>query len=321
MQQDPNRRRMRLSAWALLGLLALSAGILLLPMPRITSVDDELSNLLHAPCFAVLALICCASWPHVLPRRPIVVGIAVWLLLSGLGLLSEWLQGFVARSPSWNDVAANVAGAAAGVLWFQSRVVQRSAARRGLRVAALTLIFAASIDPTLAIYEYYQQSRAMPVLASFERRRELQHWTVNDSRVSRTQRPVSDGTWSMRLEMFPARWPGAALRPARDWSGYHELVFEAWLAETEIDGASDDQELDLIVKVADAAHNGETEDRFHKTVRLSSGRMQTIRIRLSEIRTAPASREMDLTRIVMLQFFIRRPQEPRTIWVDNIRLE
>jgi hypothetical protein len=43
-----------------------------------------------------------------LPHRSSVAGIAVWLVVSGVGLFSEWLQGFVTRSPSWSDVAANV---------------------------------------------------------------------------------------------------------------------------------------------------------------------------------------------------------------------
>jgi len=321
MQEFSNQRRMRLTPWALLGLVAFSVGILLFPFPRFTPVDREISDLLHAPCFFVLAFICSAGCRHLLPRRPIAIGAVVWLLLSIVGLLSEWLQGFVTRFPSWNDVAANVTGTAAGVLWDQSRVVHRSTARHGLRAAAITLLFAASVDPSLAIYEHYEQWRAMPVLASFERRRELQHWTVNDSRISRTQSRFGDGTKSMRLDMYPARWPGAALKPARDWSGYGELVFETWLAKTEIAGSPTAEELDLIVKVADASHNGETQDRYHKTVRLSSGRKQTFRIRLEEIRTAPALREMDLTRIVQLQFFILRPQQTRTIWIDNIHLE
>ncbi len=318
---DSTPRRMRLIRWAVLGLVVLSVGILLLPLPGITSIDSELLNLLHAPCFAVWAAICCAAWRNRLPRQPIAAGVAVWLVLSIVGFLSEWLQGFVTRTPSWHDEAANIAGAAAGVLWMQSRVVERPAARHGLLAAAIALIVAASVKPTLAIYEYSEQSRAMPILASFERPRELQHWSVNESRVARTQDHVSDGAWSMRLDMFPSRWPGASLRPSRDWSDYRELVFDAWLADAQGDVAPTDQTLDLIVKVADVAHNGQTNDRFHKTVRLTAGRKQTFRIRLSEIRAAPALRKMDLSRIRQLQFFIIRPKQRRTIWLDSIHLE
>jgi len=178
-----------------------------------------------------------------------------------------------------------------------------------------------SIEPTLSIYEHYEQSCDMPTLASFERPRELQHWTVNETRIARAQDRVSDGRWSMQLDMFPSRWPGASLRPARDWSNYQQLVFDVWLSRVAVKGASENQTLDLIVKVSDAVHNGETHDRFEKTVRITASQKQTFRIRLSEIRAAPASRKMDLSHIVQLQFFTIRPKQPRTIWLDNIHLE
>ena len=320
-QQDPTPRRTRLIPWAIVALLALAMAILLVPIPRMTPIDRELGNLAHAPCFAILAAICYSAWRHFLPRRPLAGGLAVWLAVSFVGLLTEWLQGFTARSPSFQDLAANIAGAAAGVLWLQSRAVQRPAARYALAATAVGLIVTPSVHVSLAIYEHYQQWRAFPMLASFERPRELQHWTLRDCHADRTRLLASDGAWSLRLVMTPTRWAGAALRPAADWSDYEELVFDVWLAETRGNSAEAERTLTLMVKVADADHNGEPDDRFHQSVQLAAGHRQTVRIRLAEVRAAPAGREMDLSRIHMLQFFILRQQQPRTIWLDNIHLE
>ena len=321
MQEDSTELRKWLTPWTALLLVMCALGILLFPVPSITSMDNELGNLLHAPGFAILAAICFAGCRPLLPRRPIVLGVSVWLALATFGLLSEWLQGFVTRAPSRTDGLANIAGAAAGVLWMQSRLVRRPIARHGLLAAAFTLIVSASVEPTLAIYEYYLQSRAMPVLASFERPRELQHWAVNEARVARSADRASDGAFSMRLDLLPARWAGVSLRAPRDWSGYDELVFDAWLASTEGSIAPADQTINLIVRVADTANDWQEQDRFDKTVQLTADGKQTIRIRLSEIRAAPNLREMDLASIGRLQFFVVGPVKPRTIWLDAIRLE
>ena len=321
VQLGSPQRRTWLILWMVLGVVGLAVVVLLFPIPRLTTIDNELGNLLHAPCFAVLATICCTGLRRVVLGRPFLVGMGVWLGLAMLGVVSEFLQGFVARSPSLHDALANMAGAGAGVLWTQSRAVRPAAVRYGLLAAGIALIAAASAEPSLAIHEHYQQSRALPTLASFERPRELQHWSVSESRVTRAQHPVSDGAWSMRLEMFPSQWPGAEMRPAGDWSDFQELVFDVWLAKLGGDVSPNDQKLNLIVKVSDEDHNWETEDRFHRIVRLLAGPKQTVRIPLADIRNAPAARKMDLSRIRQLQFFILRPKQARTIWLDNIHLD
>lgn len=318
---NTGHRRRIIGPWIAAAVVAISIGALILPIPRITPFDDEIADLLHAPCFAVLAAICCSGWRRLLPGSPWAAGAIVWMLVSLIGLASEWLQSLTARTPGWQDAIANVVGAAAGVLWFQGRFADRRALHYGSFAVAAALIITISVKPALTLEERIRQWRAVPALASFERPRELRHWTINDGRATRTQRHATKGEWSMRLDLFPSRWPGASLRPARDWSQYDELVFDVRLAAVESDTTETETPFVLIVKVADADHNHQTEDRFHESVRLTAGEWRTVRIRLSDVRTAPVTRLMDLSQIVQLQFFTIRPVTTRTIWLDNIRLE
>jgi len=114
------------------------------------------------------------------------------------------------------------------------------------------------------------------------------------------------------MELQPGVYPGAALRwPVPDWSPYDELVFELCLDQ----GAP----LDLVVKIVDATHNGEYEDRFHRKLRLEPGTRE-FRISLAEVAASPRGRQLDLRRIASLQFFTSKLGSARRVYLDNVHL-
>jgi len=150
------------------------------------------------------------------------------------------------------------------------------------------------------------------MLGAFEHGMEMSRWSATDSRIQRTRAHASEGLWSLRVDLQPARYPGCSMEyPYEDWSGYEAIALDAFL-----DGPAP---LDLIVKIEDAQHNDESYDRFERRVRLLPG-MQRVRIALSDVAAAPRDRTMDLSRIARVQFFAVRLASPRTIFLDNIHL-
>ncbi len=96
-----------------------------------------------------------------------------------------------------------------------------------------------------------------------------------------------------------------------DWTAYRELAFDVTLEFPE--------QLSLIVKIHDQAHNLETDDRYHYFANLTPG-LHHIRIPLRDVQHAPRGRLMDLSRMQMLQFFTVRLEKPARLYLDNIRL-
>lgn len=291
--------------------------MLLTPLPAWGRAAQAAGDALHAPLFAVLAVIVWRFAAGRLRRSTLTAGLLVWSGVSAFGLLTETLQMWVGRHPSWSDVFANLLGAAAGTLWSSRHGFSRRPLRIAVCTTAAALIVLASWRPVAILGDVYRQHSEMPLLASFESPMELSRWTATECRISRTRSRSTDGDWSLRLDLTTGTYPGAGLRwPLPDWTAYRSLHFDLYLDET---GTADELPLVLIVKLEDAHHNQEHEDRFHRTVRLKSG-WNRVRIRLSDVVSLPNGRTFDFSRVAFLQFFTVHPSHPQTIYIDNIHL-
>ena len=305
-------RRRGLSRWAIAAVLTGVALVLLVPLPQGSRATSAILNLLHAPLFAILAYAAAHHW-HSRRGGPIGhVAVVAGLALAVAGGVLEALQRLVERSPGWNDALANILGAATGSLVFVA-VRSRRWTAAALIAAALLLLGVASWGPVITLADHLRQMRDPALLGSFEDELELSRWSAHDAAMRRSREHATHGDWSLRIELTTATYPGVGSRDLpRDWSQYEELVFDVTLYEG--------PELNLVTKVYDEPHNLETEDRFNGRTRISPGR-QRVRIPLADIQAAPRGREMDLTRVVSLQFFTVRPPEPRTLWFDHVHLE
>ena len=97
-----------------------------------------------------------------------------------------------------------------------------------------------------------------------------------------------------------------------DWSQYEHLVVAIH--------ADDVVPEPLHIKIEDAWHNGEFEDRFNRIVPLQHG-WNEIRIALEDVTAAPEYRPMEMDKITRLAFFFKRPARPQTVYFDAIRLD
>jgi hypothetical protein len=78
--------------------------------------------------------------------------------------------------------------------------------------------------------------------------------------------------------------------------------------------------LPLTLRIHDAVHNGQYEDRFNRQIVLTPGRNR-IEIPLADLRAAPRRREMDLRHISGIGIFAYRLTDPVVIYLGPIRLE
>lgn len=287
-------------------------GLLFMPLPTGGRLLHNVADLAHGPLFAGAA-----AWLFTaLCRRTTLAAPAAaavcWGTLTGFGCVVEMLQPLVGRHASITDIWANACGALAGILWAYGRSVAMSRWRFAIRAAGCGMLVLSMLYPLRFLTDAALQVYEMPSLASFERSSELAHWAWQESRVKRTRQHVTDGSWALRIDMQPGVYPGVEMVPAANWSSYRELTIDVHL-----DGGP---ALPLVVKITDAQHNFEYDDRFHHTARLNPGEHQ-IRIPLVDITFGPKSRRLDLRHVATLSLFTVDLQVQRTITIDRIRLE
>lgn len=315
-------KRLRLSVLA----LAVVGVGLVFPFPVEGRLWGNVFNLAHAPAFfcTMLAIVGLLDPTVVgLPGRlgtvvPMTIGrtAGVAVLLTALGLIAEFVQYFVGRNPGLKDVAANSAGLLAAFIWVSGR--RWTGVKRLVPVLISVLVMAAaSFSPFMHAWDCVEQLRQMPLLASFERPRELGSWTTRDATIRPSTEWSTHGERSLRVDLSPAKYPAASfIWPNADWQQYKTFAID-FRNPTDIP-------LSLTIKVQDRNHvlsDRGRSDRFSRDVVLAPGEIRNIEIAISEIRQAPATRNMRMDEISLVQVFTSNLKDPMTFFMDNLRLE
>jgi hypothetical protein len=295
---------------------AVLAVLLVLPMPLHGRAFSSLMDLMHAPAFACLTWLTCNAFSKRLPAALWKKLLLVALPLALCGLFAEFIQKFVNRGASWHDARANLLGAFAGVLLHELWISQRTRFRWVLGAAVFGLFALASLGPLAMLFDTWHQQSQFPLMASFENTLETNRFVAQESTIKRVPLNSAETNWGLEIDLHPGLYPGVLLAgmPA-DWSAYSVLAFDVT-----VDAGPP---LNLILKVHDSEHRQrgfEDDDRFDGQFRLEPG-MHHIRIPLTEIQSAPRTRLMDLSDIEGWQLFTYELAEPRTIVLDNLRLE
>jgi hypothetical protein len=295
----------------------LTIASLFVPLPPLGRRMRSVLNLLHAPAFALLAVIAATLVQRVSRGRRTLALAGIWAALSVLGIVIESLQGFFGRNPSWADAGANALGAGAGLLFWSAPRVDARLTRAAMSITGLLLVAVASIDPLSDILDEVEQQHALPLVASFENARELSRWEHTPAaRIALSSEYTTHGSGSLRVTFGTEQYSGVTMVwPPRDWRPYRRLRLDVTLA-----GKSP---LDLVIKIYDREHRRRgfpDDDRFHQRVRLRPG-SQTIAVDLDKVRHAPAKRTMDLAHIDAIELFVVAPKQPRTIFLDDVRFE
>lgn len=306
------------------------AGVLILPIGVHGRQWGPLFDLAHAPVFFAVFFVFVAvidpaaaglsntrqRFCRLSPVRLIIAAAG----LCGIGIGCELAQQLYDRQPSLDDVAANCAGLLAGFIWCASRRVMPRGRRMLFASMVPGLLVIPSISPLLELQEWRRQVQEFPILASFERARELSAWTPHAADVQRTSEWSSHGTASLQIRAMPQHqgdFPGASFGwPAANWSEYSEFRFEVSNPQP--------HDVALSMNIWDGEHHfGEFDpsDRFRRTVLIRGASTMTVQISVADISSAPAKRTMNMKDVAMVDLYLPDSPSGTVILVDNLRLE
>jgi len=248
------------------------------------------------------------------PLRALLTAAVLALALGAASELAQLID--PRRHPSLGDLARDAAGAIGFVAISRLRFGAPSGG--ATRLALLSLLAGAAAvagAPWLvAVAAYRQRDAAFPVIVPFDLGWERAFLTTN--LVSRLPvAPTLEGTTHLmaRLRLGAGRYPGVSVDELYpDWRAYDRLVFDIVLEGT--------TPVNLVLRVHDEAHTGETSDRFNRTFTLHPGR-QHATVPLAEIAAGPARRRLDLAAVRGLSLFAPDLAAPVMVALSPIRLE
>lgn len=318
--RSPSRTRVLL----LVGLLAsLLVFVQFFRPPQETLLWFSFLDAGHVPLFGVFAV---ATW-GLLPRgeRPLRRYGLAFGITALVALLVEVLQYFTPRDADPVDWLRGLAGALAFllvVLVFDREALRRLPGRRGRVRSVFVALAAATLAAAFASFAglclaYLERDRSFPWICDFEAGRESAFYDTRGVDLAVVPPPPgwgqAHGQRVGRLTFLPASYPGFHVKDvAPDWRRYDRLCLEIY--------SESGTARDLEVAVRDREHSDAYTDQFNRTLRIQPG-PNAVCIPLSEIRTGPKGRVMDMAHMEGLSLFTVRPDTAFTIYLDAIRLE
>lgn len=296
--------------WIALTLIViLLVAVVFAPVPGDTRWIRTLHNSAHAPIFGCVSLLTLVvlrahpRWQSLSLGWQYAVAVAAAF---GLGIVTELLQIPAGRDASIEDALHDVIGALGFLGLFAAFDAQVRAQVRGhlLRVVAAVVgivsLAVAAAPVTRAAIKYQQRDERFPVLADFSQRYDRYFILQKSADFSPVIVPEAwrkqAGETALRVRLLDGAYPGMDfIELLPDWSGYSTLAVDL-INPTPLD-------LQLLLRVHDAAHNNQPDDRFGKRILLPAGSREVIRIPLHEIAAGPKGRRLDLKQIAGMILF------------------
>ncbi len=238
----------------------------------------------------------------------------ITLLALGVGMAIEFVQRFVGRESSWDDVLHNLFGVWLGLFWGQkpTRPIWL------LRCISLLLVAPAFWLVVYSAMADIVMREQFPLVNSFESRFELAQVRANPRQVT-TQQVNSlhtHGAYGLQVELGTQKYAGLNLvGPYGDWSGYQFLQMDFYNPDSE--------PLELVLKISDSNHDhgkNNYNDRFNRKLVLMQGWNQ-VQVDLNDVRSAPRNRAMRMDEISGMAIFVMKLSKPRVFYWDNVRLQ
>ncbi len=152
------------------------------------------------------------------------------------------------------------------------------------------------------------------ILYDFENESDLDRlvWRCR-ARFSLSREHATSRERSLKCEFGRLHYPGVAFNDfPTDLTGARSLS---------IDFFNDASfPLELVVRIDDIDSGEEYDNRYNGSFTLRPGKNRVV-IALSDVRTGPANRRLDLSRISRFLLFLHRPPGPFTLYVDRIDLK
>ena len=253
-------------------------------------------NLGHFLLFFCLTYLIIQKW-HWLTTRPFSQQLIIILFLSLIIAVStELAQLFANRLFEANDIIKDITGSLIAVIFF-------SPARRTIKNSYL-----------IYLRDDYNATADFPILADFEKPLELTRW-VSGEKISLDKDFVTSGEKSLKVELSTDTYSGVGLLPyPSDWHDYNFLQINIYSVST--------KPLQIHIRINDALHSLKKmplSDLFDTQIVINHG-WNELKIAIDEIKLAPRSRHMNLSRIQRIGIFVMNEKDPQVVYIDNLRL-
>ncbi len=260
-------------------------------------------NFGHVFYFFLLTLAIQGFRPAWLKQYLLRVAISIFLV----SIAIETIQLTLGRSFSLIDIGRNMTGFSLAIIAIHKLKAQKLLALFGILFFLVDLsgfALAASLDWRI-------QTRS-PVIEDFESEQFSKYWKGH---FHLNEKNAHTGKYSAMFKLQPAKYAGASMHSIlRNWEPYSNLSLAAFIESG--------NKTTVTVRINDIPHdlsNQDYDDRYNRRFELHPGWNEIV-IPLSDIRSSPKARFMDMTQMSRIGIFISNLKEPTTLRLDNIML-
>ena len=273
----------------------------------------------HVLYFALLTILL-TQWIFVSRMALIWQWITILIITFILGVSIELLQYGTTRTPDTGDVIRDMVGSLLvlvfGPLGQKLQPINR---RRSLQSSVIVLVLVllwplvrSLIDKAISRYQF-------PLLSGFETPFEIDRWEGGDRLSVESIASISKGSALngklLKLSLTTDKYSGVKLRYFDgNWASARTLKISLYNSDTD--------PLQITCRIHDLQHAEgyrEHDDRYNRRFLLMQGWNQ-IEIDLDEVAESPSGRNMDMSHIRGLGFFVVSLPVPRILYLDEVRL-
>ncbi len=275
---------------------------------------SDLKDFFHYIVFTLAAILLLVEIKSQRTVNHIII-VAVIFILAIFGGVIEIVQPYFQSDQSLGDFLYDIAGATTGCLIF---LAARKSSHRYKQFLLLGAITGLAILPLiLAGRALWLQKQQMPLLMDFEQPALFTQLRWSNPPAKKIQMAVPEWTENPShigvLELKGKGWANFGLENfPTDWRNYRHLCLDLFSPNTHA--------IPINIRIIDAEHNWEYEDRFNKNILLQPG-FNPLKIPVADIEKGPKTRKLDLSRVKEILLFGKPREDQAKVYVDNIRLE
>ncbi|MCW8858443.1 MAG: hypothetical protein OQK97_01905 [Deltaproteobacteria bacterium] len=266
----------------------------------------------HLFCFALWAHLY-STWRADLSFKRLFLEIL--LLTFVIGGLTELIQSGIGREATWQDLGNDVIGSLIGLMFFSQTRTQLPALQlKIIQIPVFILVLWTLFPVGKVLVDDLISWQQFPLLSNFETPLEATRWNGSAKRMLSRQIHFS-GQSSLQIDLNTKRYSGIGLKDfPRDWSAYKTISLQIF--------NPDGEPLKLHFRIHDQSHREHKNaysDRYNNSFTLHSGWNQ-LEVSLADVAQAPKNRLLDLSRIAGMGVFVGKLDQPRTIYIDDVKL-
>ncbi len=266
----------------------------------------------HILLFALLGIILLKDIKWLKKKTFVYKFIILITLTIVIGIIIEFLQYGIDRTPDITDIWRNIIGILLPLGFTKDSINIANYQKYIIRFFIVFLVLIEVKPLFISLSDEYLAYKNFPVIADFETPFELSRWH-GDSKYKIVNDIVKHGNASLKTTLNTSKYSGVSIDyfPS-DWSNYSYLKFNVF--------NSTDELLKFTTRIHDDFHTNKYSDRYNKRFTAKPG-WNEYSIKIQDILNAPKTRKMDIVCIKNIAVFATKLPEPKIVYLDYFRLE